>query len=502
MSPYKRKQQKRTCARCGRFGSFCAVWPDGSVCRGCECRALRVRGECPGCGEHRALPGVRPGDGTAICTQCAGFRPSYVCSRCGEEDQMHARHLCTRCTLSDRLSEALDDGTGRIRPELEPLHAMLVKVDNPRTLLTWLYGYPPKVVGAAVLLRQLGRGEVALTHEAFHRLQPWRGAAHLRDLLMSCDLLPTVDKQICMFEHWLVRHLDGMTDPAQEQLVRRFATWDILPRLRARAERKRITPASCKGAGEQVRAATAFLGWLTARDLDLADCSQADIDIWHVEHKQHERVALRRFLLWCMDNKSTRRFDLRAAQTNQRPPLTHSRRVDLLGQILTNTETPLRSRVAAGLLLLFAQPASRIVQLTTEDVIQDQDQVLLRLGEPPLSVPEPFASMLLDYTASRTNMRTATNPGSTWLFPGRRANQPLHQDYLAKLMGQLGVPTVAGRTAAIRQHVLELPAPIVADALSYHPVTTTKLATRAGTTWSRYAPGDHSSLKRPGIGDT
>ena len=35
-----------------------------------------------------------------------------------------------------------------------------------------------------------------------------------------------------------------------------------------------------------------------------------------------------------------------------------------------------------------------------------------------------------------------------------------------------------------------MPAPVVADALSYHPVTTTKIATQAGTTWSRYAPGD------------
>jgi hypothetical protein len=36
-----------------------------------------------------------------------------------------------------------------------------------------------------------------------------------------------------------------------------------------------------------------------------------------------------------------------------------------------------------------------------------------------------------------------------------------------------------------------LPAPIVATALGYHHVTTTRLATEAGTTWSNYAPGDH-----------
>jgi hypothetical protein len=55
----------------------------------------------------------------------------------------------------------------------------------------------------------------------------------------------------------------------------------------------------------------------------------------------------------------------------------------------------------------------------------------------------------------------------------------------------LGVPSIAGRVAAIRQHVLDMPAPIVATALGYHHVTTTRLA-EAGTTWSNYAPGDHS----------
>jgi hypothetical protein len=66
-----------------------------------------------------------------------------------------------------------------------------------------------------------------------------------------------------------------------------------------------------------------------------------------------------------------------------------------------------------------------------------------------------------------------------------------HADALAALVNGLGVPTVAGRTSAIRLHLLEMPAPIVADALGYHQVTTAKLAAQAGGTWSRYAAGDH-----------
>ena len=498
MSPaYRTPEQferwhKRTCARCGRFGCFAAVWPDGPVCRTCECRALKIRGRCPDCGEQRVLPGLRSADAAAICTRCADFRPSYACSRCGQEDQLHARRRCTRCTLSDQLTGLLDDGTGRIRPELLPLHEILVAMDNPRTGLNWLQGRSPNPAAAAKLLRGLGNGSIALTHEAFHQLQPWRAAAHLRDLLMSCGLLPLVDKQVCLFERWLGEHLASITDPEHEQIVRRFATWHVLLRLRSRAERKPITPAGRQFAGDQVRRATAFLSWLADRDLRPANCRQAEIDTWHAEHKQHERVAVRAFLLWCADTKLTRRFTLPSAQIRQASIITRARRVELLGQILTDTNTPLRSRVAGGLLLLYAQPISRVVRLTLDDIVRDDDQVLIRLGDPPSPVPQLFAAMLLDYAADRANMRTATNPGSTWLFPGRRASQPLRPEHLAALVHELGVPTVAGRGAAIRQHVLDMPAPIVADALGYHHVTTTRLAAQAGTTWSRYAPGDHS----------
>ncbi|WP_159840779.1 hypothetical protein [Nocardia sp. CY41] len=42
-----------------------------------------------------------------------------------------------------------------------------------------------------------------MTHNTFNELEPWRAAAHLRELLMSCGLLPPVDKQLLFFERWL-----------------------------------------------------------------------------------------------------------------------------------------------------------------------------------------------------------------------------------------------------------------------------------------------------------
>ena len=95
-------------------------------------------------------------------------------------------------------------------------------------------------------------------------------------------------------------------------------------------------------------------------------------------------------------------------------------------------------------------------------------------------------------------MTTATNPASRWLFPGRRAAQPCRPDHLSALLGKAGVPASAARGAAIRQQLLEMPAPVVAGALGYHDKTTTRLLNEAGSQWSRYAAGDHArSLPRP-----
>jgi hypothetical protein len=131
-------------------------------------------------------------------------------------------------------------------------------------------------------------------------------------------------------------------------------------------------------------------------------------------------------------------------------------------------------------------------------VIHDGDQVLLRLGEPPTPVPGPAVELLLKWIDNRGNMNTATNRNSSWLFPGRRTGQPMNLKVLAALVNDIGIPTIAGRASAIRQHVLVVPAPVVADALSYHKKTTATLTAQAGSTFSRYAPGDH---ERPPSGE-
>ncbi|MGW5456214.1 hypothetical protein [Nocardia sp. NPDC003979] len=362
-------------------------------------------------------------------------------------------------------------------------------MSSPLSGLCWLKHRKGRVRAPADLLAELGRGETALTHKPFHTLQPWRAAAHLEELLMVCGIPPQVYKQICAFERWTIRHLATMTEPEHARLIKRFTAWDVAPRLRARAAHKPLTVSSHRGSSSQITQVTRYLGWLAEHDLTLTDCVQADIDAWHVEHNAHARNSIRGFLLWCIANKLTRRFRLPTVVIGPATPMPQQQRIDLLGRILTEPDHPLKSRVAAAIVLLYVQPLSRIVRLTLDDVIIDNDTVRLRFVDPPSPAPGPVAELLLSWTDQRTNMNTATNRESRWLFPGRRAGQPLHPETLGARIKALGVPTTAGRVGSLHQHVLELPAPVLADALGYHHKTTTRAAAHAAADSSRYALG-------------
>jgi hypothetical protein len=120
----------------------------------------------------------------------------------------------------------------------------------------------------------------------------------------------------------------------------------------------------------------------------------------------------------------------------------------------------LRTRIAACLVLLYAQPVSRLTRLTIDDITHDHEgQTLLRFGDPPTPVPEPFATLLTQLTSERANMNTAANPTARWLFPGGSPGQRLPPGALLPSLRRLGIPASQARTSALRELVLQAPAP-------------------------------------------
>lgn len=393
--------------------------------------------------------------------------------------QPAATSTLARTRLRALLVDLLDDGTGTICPELQVLADQLVGMPRPDRARNWLRNNPSLVV----TLRGLARGQIPLTHEALHDLPSWRTAAHLRDLLMASGALPPMDRQIGLFESWARHRLAAIDDAEHARLLRQFTTWHQLPALRAAACRAPLNPGARNGAAFEFTQAVRLLGWLADNELTLPTLDQGDLDRWHADHGAHPARA---FLRWAARGGHTPRLELPRRHSSEGPWLPQQQRLDWIRRALLEDAIALRTRVAASLLLLYAQPVTRLVRLTIDDVLDTDDGVFLRLGQPATPVPEPFGAMLRQLAGARANMNTAANPDSRWLFPGGRAGQPLTAGALRQQFQALGLPTIPARTAALRQLVLQAPAPVVAAALGYGDITAQRHRAAAAGTWSRY----------------
>jgi hypothetical protein len=466
-------------------------WPDGHLCSGCYAKACETYGVCSGCSVDRLLPGIGP-TGERLCTDCAGGIGDFTCTRCGTEGWLHYAGVCGRCVLAERLTAILDDGSGAIRPELIPLFESVVAMSRPRSGILWLTKphVPP-------ILQALAQGHVPLSHDGLSTLSPWRSVIFIRDLLIGCGTLPPLDRFLFLFEQWLPGWLETLPDEEHRKALNRFATWQLLRQLRATASTEPIGHYRNQNARSCLRQSAAFLVDLHDHGRALADCTQADLDRWHASATGTQKMNLRPFLRWAIKARQTRRLTLPPSLTRAAAPISQQQRFELIRRIHAGTGMDLTEQVIGLLILLYAQPLNKIVRLTVDDVLYEDGQVFLRLGVPPAPIPEPFAQIVTDYLARRSNLTTATNPGSRLLFPGRRSGQPLHPTSMRLRLQRLGIPNLDGRSRAIRELFLQAPPSVVAAMLGYNEAGAEVIAAHAGTTWKRYAAGDHTRTRTP-----
>lgn len=330
-----------------------------------------------------------------------------------------------------------------------------------------------------------------LTHETLNAMSPWRSVAYLRDLLMLHSVLPHLDRHLILFERWLRETALEIDRGEHRHLVERFAAWHVQHRLRRFADCGPITEKQTQQARDEIRRAIAFLAWLHERGRSLGTCGQADVDAWYAGGYVARRLT-HAFLRWSMHNRLLATVEIPTRDTRNPAPVSQHQRLATIRRLLTDDDIPLLTRVAALLMLLYAQPLTRVLRLTIDDVLHDDGELSIRLGDPPTPVPEPFAGLLLEHIDHRLNLTTATNQNARWLLPGRRGGQGMTSDTVQRRLRQHGITALAGRTAALRQLVLQAPAPVIAQMLGYTHHHTARLVAETGSTWSRYAPGDHT----------
>mgnify|MGYP001088030290 CR=1 FL=1 len=236
---------------------------------------------------------------------------------------------------------------------------------------------------------------------------------------MQSGILPPADRQLLLFQRWLSERLPAIDDAGHRRLLGLFATWHVQRRLNTLADRGPLTSNQIQQARNEVHLAIAFLGHLGESGRALADCTQADVDAWYAGGYTPRRLT-HAFLRLAMRSKHMPKVTVPHRSTSKPAPLAQHQRLTLLRQTVNRDDILLRDRVAAALVLLHAQPLTRIARLTIDDVLQEDGEVLVRLGDPPSPVPEPFAGLLLTHLDQRPNTLTAANPdvGGSFLVAG------------------------------------------------------------------------------------
>lgn len=379
-----------------------------------------------------------------------------------------------------------------------PLAALILSMKRPRSGVLWLSRSEPQRV-----LRAIARGEVPLTHEGVHSLPQRRSTAYIRDLMVTAGILPPVDKSLFYFEQWWRGWLDEIPDPEQRKMFRLFITWHYLRTFRARIDaRGELGYAAPQLARHQLRTAAAFVAGLGEQGRSLADTTQADLDRLFAVGTPRLRDILQPFLRWAMNTRRMPRLELPPHVQRSVALLTQQRRIELIRRVHDGDGMDLTDRVLALLVLLYAQPLTRIQQLTVDDIgIDDDGHILIRLGDPPTPVPEPFDEIIRQHVAARRNQTTAANITSPWLFPGRASGRPLHATSLRDRLRSLGIPNLSNRSRAIRELLREAPPIIVAGMLGYSPTGSERIAIEYGVAWHRYAPFGKPARRPPRLSE-
>ncbi|MFD3458316.1 hypothetical protein ACFWVM_01260 [Nocardia fluminea] len=299
----------------------------------------------------------------------------------------------------------------------------------------------------------------------------------LRSLLVFAGVLPERDEHLAALRRWTTAKLAGI-DAREELLVlRAFITWHCLPRLHRRLRSAPASSVQITLVRDRITIATDFLTWLRARGQALLDVGQADIDEWLTTGKT-TRYDLREFLRWAVRNGYVGDVIIPHRTSHRHtPPVDADQRWTMARNLLHNNDIAIPYRAAGLLLLLYAQPMTKIIQLQVAHVLQADAGVYLSLGSTPMHLPDPLDELVIRLVEEHVG-HSAHGRGerSPWLFPGARPGRHISYIQMATGLHDLDIHALPSRAAALLDLCAQLPADIISQLLG--------LSTSSADAWS------------------
>lgn len=470
------------CGRCREAQPRAAIWPDGGICAYCYMKAKRTRGTCALCGHVGILPGLN-WDNQATCRACSGIKLNVDCVECGAEAELYRGGRCWRCELRREVVTLLSPGNtpkGKIKSLIDAIAGM----SRSNSGLTWIR--QPHVRDVLVTL---GTSQDRLTHATLDNLERSRTIEYIRGLLMEHGVLPPRETLLAEFDRWSSLRPDLLTDAAMRPVLVQFIRWHQKRRLhQAAANNNDMVPRGVfLNTKQTTTVAVNFLNWVAENGMSLIDVDQQAIDEWFGGGPSTRELS-QMFIYWAQDKRHMGRVDLPRRKKNHLDTLGVQGRLRLIRKVLSDDSTTMTARVAGGMILLFAQPLNRTVALRLDAIrATDDGDLEIRFSKDWVPIPTAFAVILDSWLSDRTNMQTAANPTSPWLFPGISPGQHLQAGTVSTLLTKQGIPPRSARTAAWRELVRSVPPPLLASAFGVTPQTLETHSQQAGSRFARYA---------------
>lgn len=466
--------RREPCSRCGKTRIVGARTAGGEpLCNRCG----RVKARCRDCNRNMLVRAWH--DDGPRCTTCHRKHPASLkpCRQCGTVELLYRAELCAGCACLQLLHAVLGDDDG-VFARLRPVFDALARSTPEPTLLYLERG------GGVPLLEALRESGQPITHDlldAFSARPPTRA---LRDALVCAGALEPRDEILLALDRRLQAVLAEVGDNDDRHLLRGFVTWRLLRRLRTQSASRPITKSQAVYAHRKLLIAIDLIEFAHQHDRRLDEVDQHLVDRW--QERQPQAALCRDFLSWASAQRRCR-SGLHATpkpHTRSSLRLRDDERFELSRRLLHDDNIDRGDRFAGLLILLFAQPASRIVRLRTDAITQrvDNQAVYLSLGSEPARLPAPLDQLALDLVVNRHRGRAALArvTDHDWLFPGVRAGTPMTSGHLNGRLKGLGVPPQAARQTTLMDLAGQLPAAVLSALLGIDVRTAQGWAIEAG----------------------
>ena len=269
--------------------------------------------------------------------------------------------------------------------------------------------------------------------------------------------------------------------------VEQFATWYHLRRLRKASTPGQRSDAATRYAKQEITEAIKFLAWLhSTHQRTVVTCLQQDVNEWLVSGPT-TRSKVRNFFAWAKKARLNTSVQIARQQPPPSRAITQEQRLAWLKELLSGEPDSLAYRVTGVLLLLYAQPLTKIAALPIDAVSSTDGETRILLGQEPIPVPQPFAGLLNTHIRNRPNLSTTGGLAATpWLFPSSRPGRHLGPQFIMKRLRNLGINLLGARDTALQSLVVETPPPLVAELLGYSNNVTQLHAEIAAQPWAAY----------------